>query len=258
MIVNRQLLVVARAEKRRQFVALLDVPPRLSIRGTARWRARFDTSYAAAYHPWLGVARRDDPEHHVVFVPPSAFAAGIIAARELRLGLPWGPANELAASAVASAAPITDADHDQLHGLAINVFRAERDGLRLTAARTLSSDQYYRQLSVRRLIIMLRLALDRQSQWIVFEPSTPHLQILLRHTLTQFLRGLFQLGAFAGNSEQEAFFVHCDDGLNPPTSLALGRLVAEIGVAPAEPLEYLVLRISQDADGGVRVEADRE
>jgi hypothetical protein len=29
--------------------------------------------------------------------------------------------------------------------------------------------------------------------------------------------------------------------------------VAEVGVAPSHPLEYLVLRISQDTDGSVRV-----
>ena len=34
---------------------------------------------------------------------------------------------------------VTDAVHDQLHLLGINVFRAERDGFRLTAARTLSA-----------------------------------------------------------------------------------------------------------------------
>ena len=42
--------------------------------------------------------------------------------------------------------------------------------------------------------------------------------------------------------------------MNPGWSSDLGRLVAEVGVAPAHPLEYLLLRISQDTDGTVRVE----
>lgn len=256
-VINRQLHVVARAEQRRRFVALLDVPPRLSQSAIRQWRARFDSTYAAAYHPWLGVVRTDDPLRRAVPVPPSAFAAGIIAARERRLGIPFGPANELALGAVTAADPVRDADHDRLHLLGINVFRAERDGFRLTAARTLSSDRDYRQLSVRRLITMLRLALERQSQVLVFEPNTPDLRSTLRDTLTQFLRRLYRGGAFAGDTEQDAFFVHCDAGLNPPSSLELGRLVAEIGVAPAEPVEYIVLRISQNADGVVSVEADR-
>ena len=43
--------------------------------------------------------------------------------------------------------------------------------------------------------------------------------------------------------------MRCDDDVNPPSSQALGRLVAEVGVAPAVPLEYLVLRIARDGDG---------
>lgn len=186
-------------------------------------------------------------------VPPSAFAAGIIAERERSLGLPWGPANALAADAVTAAQRLADADCDELHLLGIDVFRAERDGHRLASARTLSRDPDYRQLSVRRLMTMLRLVLDRQAGSLAFEPHTPQLREELRAAVVQLLRGLYRAGAFAGDSEDEAFFVRCDERLNPGWSQGLGRLVAEIGVAPAEPLEYLVLRIAQDADGAVAV-----
>jgi len=148
---------------------------------------------------------------------------------------------------------MTDTLHDQLHLLNINVYRAERDGFRLSAARTLSSDPEYRQLSVRRLMTMLALTLERQTQWLVFEPNTTALRARLTHTVVQFLRGLHERGSFAGGSEEESFFVACDDALNPPQSQAQGRLIAEVGVAPAAPLEYLVLRISQDVDGTVSV-----
>jgi len=50
--------------------------------------------------------------------------------------------------------------------------------------------------------------------------------------------------------------VRCDDELNPPANQGLGQLVALVGVAPAEPLEYLVLRITQDAEGHVEVVAE--
>lgn len=248
-ITQRQLRLVALAEHHRRFTVLLDVPPGLDTRAVARWRTGFDSAYAAAYHPWLVVM---DASGVRVPVPGSAFAAGIIAARERRLGLSWGPANELARGAVLGVARVGDAEHDALFAQGINVYRAERDGFRLTSARTLSFGREYRQLSVRRLMTMLRLALDRHSQWIVFEPNTADLRERLRHTLEMFLHGLYERGAFAGETEQSAFFVRTSDDLNPPQSLALGRLVAEVGVAPAEPLEFLVLRISGDRDG-VRV-----
>ncbi|MFT3971756.1 MAG: phage tail sheath subtilisin-like domain-containing protein [Micropruina sp.] len=253
-IIDRQAHVVDIARRHRRFVALLDVPRGLSLGQVTAWRAHFDSSYAAAYHPWLAVA--DGPGGRALAIPPSAFAAGIIAERELRLGLPWGPANELATDAVRAEATVTDAMHDRLHDLGVNVFRAERDGFRLTAARTLSSDPDYRQLSVRRLMTMLRLSLERQTQWLAFEPNTPELRQRLLRVLTGFLRDLARRGAFAGRTEAESFFVRCGDDVNPPSSQALGRLIAEIGVAPAVPLEYILVRIARDPDGRLAVVSD--
>jgi phage tail sheath protein FI len=136
----------------------------------------------------------------------------------------------------------------------VDVFRAERDGFRLISARTLATDPDYRQLSVRRLVTMVRLVLERQLQWMVFEPNSAELRLALTGVVTQLLREMFRDNAFAGTTEEEAFFVRCDDALNPTWSQGLGRVVAEIGVAPARPLEYIVLRISQDTDGGLGVE----
>ncbi len=257
-IIQLQSHMVALADQHQRFVALLDVPPGLALGDIVRWRAHFDSSYAAAYHPWLGVSRpgaAPGTAGTVVQLPPSAFAAGVIAARELRLGVAWGPANEIAAGAVAATGSITDSEHDRLHLLGINVYRQERDGFRLSAARTLSSRPDCRQLSVRRLMTMVALTLDRQTQWLVFEPNTADLRSRLTHTVTDFLRQLFLAGALAGNTEAESFFVQCDDQLNPRQSQELGRLIAEVGIAPASPLEYLVLRITQDADGTVNVGA---
>jgi phage tail sheath protein FI len=246
--------VVEIARQHQRFVALLDVPDGLSVGQITAWRGRFDSSYAAAYHPWLAVA--GGPGGAALAVPPSAFAAGIIAERELRLGLPWGPANELARDAVRAEAVVTDAAHDRLHEMGINAFRTERDGFRLSAARTLSSDPDYRQLSVRRLMTMLRLSLERQTQWLAFEPNTSELRERLARVVTGFLRGLARRGAFAGRTEAESFFVRCGDDVNPPVSQALGRLVAEIGVAPAVPLEYILVRIARDPDGSLTVTPD--
>ena len=252
-IVARQQRVVDVARLHRRFVALLDVPDGLSATQVTEWRAGFDSSYAAAYHPWLAVARGPDD---AVAVPPSAFAAGIIAERELRLGLPWGPANELARDAVRAEAVVTDAIHDRLHALGINVFRSERDGFRLTAGRTLSSDPDYRQLSVRRLMTMLRLSIEQQTQWLAFEPHDAELRERLSRVVTGFLRTMSRRGAFAGATEADSFFVRCGDDVNPSSSVGLGRLVAEIGVAPSSPLEYVMVRIARDVDGSLSVVSD--
>lgn len=260
-ILRRQRRVVDLAERQRRFVALLDVPMRMSLRQLARWRGELDASYAAAYHPWIGVAPADAPDLATLpagagfrLMPPSAAAAGVIAQRERSLGLPWGPANTTAVDVLTLADPVTDADADALHLMDVNAFRPGTDGFRLISAHTLARDPQYRQLTVRRLMTMLRVVLDRQAQWLAFEPNDDRLRTLLRSGLVQLLRDLYRAGAFQGDTEDQAFFVRCDDALNPPYSQGLGRLIAEVGVAPSAPLEYLILRIARRTDSGLTVE----
>jgi phage tail sheath protein FI len=136
-----------------------------------------------------------------------------------------------------------------LHPQGINVYLRERDGIRLSAARTLSRDPSYRQLSVRRLITMICRALEQQMQWVVFEPNNPALRDEVRLVLQNYLRQLFRAGAFRGATEEQAFFVRCDATNNPPLVADAGQLIAEIGVAPAEPLEFIVLRLAREGDG---------
>lgn len=253
-ITSLQERLVDLASQLASFTVLLDVPPGLNQRQILAWRARLGSAYAAAYHPWLVVARADDRRSSLIEVNPSAIAAGIIAAREIRLGVPFGPANEVARGVVDVEEAIARSRHDELHQSAINVFVREPAGVRLTAARTLSTDPSYRQLSVRRLVTQLKRVLLQQMSWAVFEPNTASLRATLRHMLRVYLRQLYAANAFEGRTEDEAFFVRCDEELNPPQSIESGRLVCEIGVAPAEPLEFLVLRLARDGDGTLRVE----
>jgi len=134
------------------------------------------------------------------------------------------------------------------------VFLRVRDGVQLTAARTLSDDASYRQLSVRRLMMMLVRTLRREMQWVVFEPNNRSLQADLRQLLRAYLSRLYRANAFTGATEDEAFFVRCDDSLNTRAVLDAGELIAEIGVAPAEPLEFLVLRLVHTGDGTLLVD----
>jgi phage tail sheath protein FI len=149
---------------------------------------------------------------------------------------------------------VSPARHDQLHPLGINVYLRDRDGVRLTAARTLSRDPQYRQLTVRRLITLLRLTLYQQMQWAVFEPNNTALRLEIRLLLTNFLRALFRRGAFSGVTEADSFFVRCDETNNPQYIIDRGMLIAEIGVAPSEPIEFIVIRLSRGADGTLSVQ----
>lgn len=230
-------------------VVLLDVPPGLSAQKIVQWRARFHSSYLAAYYPWLRIARQEEDRDELILINPSAVGAGIIAAQEIRFGVPHGPANIVANGIVKVDEMISPARHATLHPLGINIFLQEPGGAWLSAGRTLSRDSRYRQLSVRRLMMMLKRTLLQEMQWAVFEPNGPALWREVRLMLGNYLRRLYAQGAFRGSSEQEAFFVRCDAELNSPQDLDAGRLLCEVGVAPAEPLEFIVLRITRSGDG---------
>jgi phage tail sheath protein FI len=249
-IIGHQKRLVDLAEVLRSFIVLLDVPPGLSHRQILTWRARFDSAFAAAYDPWLQVSRADD-RRELLRVPPSAVAAGVIARQELAFGVPQGPANVLAAGVVGVDDAVSPARHDELHPQGINIYLRERDGIHLTGARTLSRDPQWRQLSVRRLLTMIERALEQQMQWVVFEPNSSALRSEVRHALESYLRDLFRLGAFRGATEEEAFFVRCDETNNPRYVADAGRLIAEVGLAPAEPLEFIVLQLARGGDGAL-------
>jgi hypothetical protein len=242
------------AESVRNFVVLLDVPPGLSRKKILQWRARFRSSYLAAYHPWLRIDRADDERNELILLNPSAVAAGIVAEREIRFGVPHGPANFIAKGVVKLDEPVSASLHAELHPKGINVYLRERDGAWLSAGRTLSRDARYRQLSVRRLLLMLKRTLLREMQWAVFEPNGPALWREVRLMLGNYLRRLYSEGAFRGRSEEEAFFVRCDGILNSQREIDAGRMLCEVGIAPAEPLEFIVVRITRGGDGTLTVE----
>lgn len=253
IITDLQSRVTELADQCRSFVALLDVPPGLNRRQILSWRARFATSYAAAYHPWLTVP---GPEA-LVPLTPSAAAAGIIARREVTRGLPFGPANEVGIGAVNVRESVSPDSHDELHQAGINVYLLERDGVRLWGARTLSAEASLRQLSVRRLMTMLQRTLEQETQWLVFEPNDARLRARVTRMLQSFLRQLYVAGAFRGATEDDAFYVRCDETLNTAHTMDAGQLIAEVGVAPSEPLEFIVLTIVRSGDGTLQVEGSR-
>jgi hypothetical protein len=247
-IIAQQQRLVSTAEAL-QLVALLDVPPGLQPHQVLRWRSYFDSSYAAAYHPWLLTT---DKRNSLVPLPPSAAAAGILARRELRDGISRGAANEVAAGVVQVADQVDVQRHGELHRLGVNVYLLDPDGVRLTAARTLSLDEQWRQLSVRRLLTMIERAVYRQLQWAVFEPSDEALREGLRLQLDALLGALFDLGCFAGATPEESWFVRVAAGADLRAEADRGVLVAEVGVAPSAPLEFIVVRAAIQAEGTIK------
>jgi uncharacterized protein len=241
-----QAAMIAQAEARRDRIVLLDPPfdiadhDRVGVAPILAWRDRFDSAFGALYFPWIAAP---DPLRLAPTraLPPSGHIAGQIATNDLTFGVHRAPANKDIVWAQNVTVAVDAPTHGFLNTAGINVIRAEFGRpFRILGARTVSSDPTYRFLNVRRLVSMIRVALDVSTQWAVFEPNNA----ATRNSLTQ----LWKHGALLGTTPAAAFHVQCDEGNNPPAETAIGELHADIAIAPSVPFEFIVLRLGRSAD----------
>lgn len=246
--------LVLHCERHADRVALLDPPfatiadSRLGVTPICDWRRRFDSKYAALYFPWIAVVDpRPGSAHDTRPIPPAGHVAGFFAQSDFAVGVHKAPANGPLTWLQDVTAAVGDVAHGVLNDAGINAIRAlPGRGLRILGARTVSSDSAWRYLNVRRLLIMIERALYLACQWAVFEPNSTQTRAKMHLSLTSFLLALWQQGALAGTSPQQAFFVKCAGDNNPPASRDLGRLLAEVGVAPSIPFEFVIVRIGRE------------
>lgn len=248
-----QAALVEHCEERRDRIALLDAPlaasrdDELGVGAIRAWRSRFDSKYAALYYPWVRVVDPlRSPSALTRDIPPSGHVAGQYANSDFTVGVHKAPANAPLSWIQDLTVVVNDAVHGLLNTLGINVIRTlPGRGIRIFGARTVSSDPDWRYVNVRRLLMMIEKAIDLSTQWAVFEPNDVYTRTKLQLALTSFLTALWQRGALVGETIQEAFFVKCDEENNPPSERANGRLLAEVGVAPSNPFEFVVVRVGR-------------
>ncbi len=113
-----------------------------------------------------------------------------------------------------------------------------------TAAGSATNNSGYQYINIRRLAIFIEQSLQSGLQWVVFEPNAPPLWASIRLTVNSFLMELWKQGAFQGTKPEQAFFVKCDATTMTQADLDNGRLNLQIGFAPIEPAEFLILTIS--------------
>ncbi|MCJ7622019.1 MAG: phage tail sheath subtilisin-like domain-containing protein [Anaerolineaceae bacterium] len=247
-----QSLVIAHCERLGDRVAIIDPPPYLTPQEIKEWRmniAGFDSNYAAMYYPWITVM--DPVTNKLIDIPPSGHLAGVWARSDNTRGVHKAPANEVVQGALGLAYQCTKGEQDTLNPNGVNCIRSfPGRGIRVWGARTLTSNPAWRYINVRRLFNYVEKSIENGTQWVVFEPNDRKLWARVRRDIGAFLKTVWRDGALFGSTPDEAFYVKCDDELNPPESRDLGRLIIEIGMAPVKPAEFVIFRISQWAGPG--------
>jgi hypothetical protein len=202
-------------------------------------------SYAAVYYPWLMV--RDsaaDQPGAVRLVSPEGSVVGSTAAMTIASGA-WYAANQ-ALSGVVDLYPALEDDAPLLFfNNQLNLAVQDARGFLPMSSFTLSTDSQLTEINVRRLLILLRRLALQAGEDYVFHPNDTSFWRIVRRRFEELLGGLFQQGAFAGSTADESFRVRTDASVNPPESVALGRFIVELSVAPSLPLEFLTVRLLQ-------------
>ncbi len=241
-----QSALLAHCERMRYRFAILDAPPGMSPQEVGDWRlnqAGYDSKYGALYYPWIAMP---SPSGGTMLVPPSGHVAGIYARTDGERGVHKAPANEVVLGAVGIEVNVTKGEQDVLNPIGVNCIRAFAGrGIRVWGARTLSSDPSWRYINVRRLFNYVEASIERGTQWVVFEPNDADLWARVRRDISAFLRMVWRSGALFGATPDEAFYVKCDEELNPLEVRDAGQLIIEIGMAPVKPAEFVIVRISQ-------------
>lgn len=245
-----QVALVQLCAARADAVALLSLP---AYYGTPEFQAWYQQltgdnritgpplSFAAVWHPWIQVVEPTTPQLAPLrALPPDGPAAGTIAARENARGVWVAPANVPLRGVVGLTPALGQADEVSLFNAHDNLFAHQPGAFAGLSAHTLSADPALVQLSVRRLLILLRkVALERGMRY-VFATSNDRFRQMVRRSFERLLTALTQLGAIVN------FQVVIDDGSE---DLASGRLIVKLLVAPTSPVEFITVTLVRAGEG---------
>ena len=214
--------------------------------------------FAALYYPWLTIKdpTSTGPIPRTILIPPSGAMAGVYARTDNERGVHKAPANTDVRGVLGLERILSDGQQGPLNLAGVDVLRIFPGTAQAVVwgARTTGDPQItdWIYVNVRRLMIYIEQSIEEGIRWAVFEPNGLPLWQKLKRTLNEFLTRVWQSGALFGATADKAFYVRIDEGLNPPSTRALGQLYIEIGVAPVRPAEFIIVRIGV-WDGGAQI-----
>lgn len=149
-------------------------------------------------------------------------------------------------------ATLSDADQGTLYNTNhVNCLRLiPGGGTIINGARTLAKNRPEKYIPIRRTLSFLRVMLDAQTQFAVFEPNDERLWNRIKVTLSSTLTDFWAKGNLKGVSANSAFYITCDSSNNTSSSIEDGYVNIEVGVALQYPAEFVVINLTQWAGSG--------
>jgi hypothetical protein len=197
-----------------------------------------DTSYAAAYWPWVRII--DPATGRQVWVPASTVIPGVYAFND-KVSAPWfAPAgiNRGGLNTVLQAQlKLTQGNRDTLYSNNINpIATLPKQGVVVYGQKTLQKSQSaLDRVNVRRLMIELKSYIKQIADTVVFEQNTIATRNSFVARVTPFLEGIQQKQGLY------AYKVVMDDTNNGPAVIDQNQLVGQIYIQPTRTAEFISL-----------------
>lgn len=207
---------------------------------------------AVLYNPWIKVVNPLSSSGALITVPACGHICGVYSRISDTRGFWKAPAGTEAVvrGAVSVQRILTVAETDLANPKGINAIIPKTNyGIVIWGARSCNADFSYE--SDLYTNITIKKNLYDLTQRYVFEPNDEKLWAKVKTTCQDYLNGLYQRGAFFGSTAEQAFFVKCDEELNPPSIRNQGKLYVEVGYASKKPAEFIICRIAHELTSNV-------
>lgn len=235
-------------------VYILDPPrqdaSRQAVRDLATWcrtQSGIQHPNVILYYPRV-LVRSKGTRSPTVPTPSSGTMAGLFARVDRTRGVWKAPAGTEAIlnSVVGLEEKLSPQDINLLTSANINALKQISTSTYLAwGARTLSPDQEWKYIPVRRLALFLESSIENGLQWTVFEPNDEPLWAQIRISVSNFLQKYNREGAFQGVKPEQAFLVKCGRDTTTPADQAAGIVNIVVGFAPLKPAEFIILHLKQ-------------
>lgn len=246
-IMQLQALVLEHCDRMGDRFAILDSLNTANLEEINQQRQQLIGNNGAIYGSWIMVETVSYP------IPPCGHIAGIYAQNDRESGVHRAPANYVIKGVLDISLALSASDWQRLnieHGAGVNWIHSFKSrGIRVWGARTVSQVPGWQYVNVRRLIITVLRWAEHNLMGIVFEPNDATLWTRIARELTVYCEFLWQKGALQGQEPEEAFYVKCDEETNPLEVRNAGQVVAEVGLSPTTPAEFIVISLIHGSSG---------
>jgi len=238
--------IISLAETRGDCIAVLDLEQYgATVSNTTTVAATVNTSYAAAYWPWLQTQSATGKN---VWIPASTVIPGVYAFTD-SAAAPWfapaGLTRGGIGDVIQAERKLTRTQRDTLYNANVNpIATFPGAGISVFGQKTLQKKKSaLDRVNVRRLLINLKKFVNDVSRTLVFEQNTNVTRNNFLSQVNPFLESVVQRqGLFA-------FRVVMDDTNNTADTIDRNQLIGQIFIQPAKTVEFIVLDFTIEPTG---------